>query len=466
MSKEKNMNKDNIQSNDNIPELQSPFEQLREVDANGKEWWNSRKLARVMGYGKYWNFERVMAKAQAWVTQKGYHLGEHFMEFIEMAELGSGAVREVTSIKLSRAACMAIAMNADRKKEMVKAAQEYFSATMTGDVAVRSMESTILLYKGVRGKTQVQVIFDTNTFWLSQQRMAELFGVDVRTINYHIKQIEESGEVHLSDAIRKIWISSDKWSGEVMMYNLDVVIAVGYRVNSYEATQFRIWSTQILKEYLTKGFVLDDERLKGKNVFGADYFDDLLDRIREIRLSERRYYQKITDIYSECSADYDKDSETTKLFFQTVQNMMHYAVTKQTAAEIIYERADAERPHMGLTTWKNAPDGRVIKSDVTIAKNYLSEKEVDSLNRLSNAFIDLAEQRAMDHVLMTMSDWKDLLGRYMELNNRALLPDAGRITHEQAEEKALAEYEKFRVIQDREIMSDFDRQLKMLFEGN
>ena len=419
-----------------------------------------------MGYGKYWNFERVMAKAQAWVTQKGYHLGEHFMEFIEMAELGSGAVREVTSIKLSRAACMAIAMNADRKKEMVKAAQEYFSATMTGDVAVRSMESTILLYKGVRGKTLVQVVFDTNTFWLSQQRMAELFGVTIPTINYHLDQIEQSGEIHLSDAIRKIRIPSDKWSGEVMMYNLDVVIAVGYRVNSYEATQFRIWSTKILKEYLTKGFVLDDERLKGKNVFGADYFDDLLDRIREIRLSERRYYQKITDIYSECSADYDKDSETTKLFFQTVQNMMHYAVTKQTAAEIIYERADAERPHMGLTTWKNAPDGRVIKSDVTIAKNYLSEKEVDSLNRLSNAFIDLAEQRAMDHVLMTMSDWKDLLGRYMELNNRTLLPDAGRITHEQAEEKALAEYEKFRVIQDREIMSDFDRQLKMLFEGN
>ena len=460
------MNKDNIQSNDNTPELQSPFEQLREVDANGKEWWNSRKLARVMGYGKYWNFERVMAKAQAWVTQKGYHLGEHFVEITEMAELGNGGIREVISVKLSRAACMSISMNADQKKEMVKVAQEYFSSTMTNDVAVRSMESTILLYKGARGKTQVQVVFDTNTFWLSQQRMAELFGVTIPTINYHLDQIEISGEIHLSDTIRKILIHSDKCSREVLMYNLDVVIAVGYRVNSYEATQFRIWSTKILKEYLTKGFVLDDERLKGKNVFGADYFDDLLDRIREIRLSERRYYQKITDIYSECSADYDKDSETTKLFFQTVQNMMHYAVTKQTAAEIIYERADAERPHMGLTTWKNAPDGRVIKSDVTIAKNYLSEKEVDSLNRLSNAFIDLAEQRAMDHVLMTMSDWKDLLGRYMELNNRALLPDAGRITHEQAEEKALVEYEKFRVIQDREIMSDFDRQLKMLFEGN
>ena len=450
----------------NISELQSPFEQLREVDAKGKEWWNSRKLARVMGYGKYWNFERVIAKAQAWTSQKGYHLGEHFVEFTEMAELGNGAVREVTSVRLSRAACMAIAMNADRKKEMVKVAQEYFSSTMTSDVAVRSMESTILLYRGVRGKTQVQVVFDTDTFWLSQQRMAELFGVDVRTINYHLKQIEESGEIHLSDAIRKIWIPSDKWSGEVLMYNLDVVIAVGYRVNSYEATQFRIWSTRILKEYLTKGFVLDDERLKGKNVFGADYFDDLLDRIREIRLSERRYYQKITDIYSECSADYDKDSETTKLFFKTVQNMMHYAVTKQTAAEIIYDRADAERPHMGLTTWKNAPDGRVIKSDVTVAKNYLSEKEVESLNLLSNAFIDMAELRARDHVVMTMADWKDVLNRYIELNNRALLPDAGRVTHEQAEEKALTEYEKFRVIQDREILSDFDRQLKSLFDGS
>ena len=456
----------NNTQNENIHELQSPFEQLREVDTEGKEWWNSRKLARVMGYGKYWNFERVIAKAQAWVTQKGYHLKEHFVEFIELAELGSGAVREVTSVRLSRTACMAIAMNADPKKDMVKVAQEYFSATLTDDVAVRSMESIILLYKGARGKAQVQVIFDTDTFWLSQQRMAELFGVTQQNISYHLQQIDESGEIHLSEGYKKYLYASDKWSENVAMYNLDVVIAVGYRVNSYEATQFRIWSTQILKEFLTKGFVLDDERLKGKNVFGADYFDDLLDRIREIRLSERRYYQKITDIYSECSADYDKDSETTKLFFKTVQNMMHYAVTNQTAAEIIYDRADAVRPHMGLTSWKNAPDGRVIKSDVTVAKNYLSEKEVDALNRLSNAFIDIAEQRAEDHVLMTMADWKDLLGRYMELNNRALLPDAGRITHEQAEEKALTEYEKFRVIQDREIMSGFDRQLKSLFDGH
>lgn len=447
----------------NVPELQSPFDQLCEVDADGKEWWNSRKLARVMGYGKYWNFERVIAKAQAWISQKGYHLGDHFIEITEMAELGSGAVREVTSIRLSRAACIAVVMNADKRKDMVKIAQQYFSATLAPDVVARSMEASILMYKGRRGNVQVQVIFDTNTFWLSQQRMADLFGVTVPTINYHLNQIEESGEIQLSDAIRKIKKTSDKWSGEVMMYNLDVVIAVGYRVNSYEATQFRIWATQILKEYLIKGFVLDDDRLKGKNIFGADYFDDLLDRIREIRISERRYYQKITDIYCECSSDYDKDSEETRLFFKTVQNMMHYAVTQQTAAEIIYDRADAERPHMGLTSWKNAPDGRVVKSDVTVAKNYLSEKEVESLNRLSNAFIDIAEQRAEDHVLMTMADWASLLKRYMNLNNRPMLSDAGRVTHNEAITKALTEYDKFRVIQDREIMSDFDQQLNLLF---
>jgi len=321
------------------------------------------------------------------------------------------------------------------------------------------------MYRGGHRKVQVQVVFDANTFWLSQQRMAELFGVTQQNISYHLSQIEESGEIHLSNTYKKVLYPSDKWSGEVMMYNLDVVIAVGYRVNSYEATQFRIWATGILKEYLTKGFVLDDERLKGKNVFGADYFDDLLDRIREIRISERRYYQKITDIYCECSSDYNKDSEETRVFFKMVQNIMHYAVTKQTAAEIIYDRADAERPHMGLTTWKNAPDGRVIKSDVTIAKNYLSEKEVESLNRLSNAFIDIAEQNAEDHILMTMADWSILLQKYMDLNNRPMLLDTGRVTHEQAIEKALTEYDKFRVIQDREIMSDFDKQLKLLF-GN
>ena len=448
--------------------MKSPFEAIKQTDEAGNEWWNSRQLAKAMGYTKYWNFERLMDKvAHALQVERGLERDEHFREIEEMAQLGNGTARRVTSVLLSRAACMGIACNADQRKPMVKMAREYFQGALTGKELAKGMEGNVLIYRSSTGKVNVSVLFNQETFWLSQQRMAELFGTAVSTINYHLKQIDECGEVHLSDAIRKIRIPSEQWDEQgVTLYNLDVVIAVGYRVNSYEATQFRIWAAKVLKEFIVKGFVLDDERLKGKTAFGEDYFEELLDRIREIRTSERRYYQKITDIYAECSYDYDKNSETTRLFYKTVQNMMHYAVTKQTAAEIIYDRADAERPHMGLTTWKNAPDGRVIKSDVTIAKNYLSEKEVESLNRLSSAFIDIAEQRAQDHILMTMTDWRDLLGRYMELNNRALLPDAGRITHEQAEEKALTEYEKFRVIQDREIMSDFDRQLKSLFDGN
>ena len=309
----------------------------------------------------------------------------------------------------------------------------------------------------------VSVLFNQETFWLSQQRMAELFGTAVSTINYHLKQIDECGEVHLSDAIRKIRIPSEQWDEQgVTLYNLDAVIAVGYRVNSYEATQFRVWATQVLKEFIVKGFVLDNERLKGKTVFGEDYFEELLDRIREIRTSERRYYQKITDIYAECSYDYDKNSETTRLFYKTVQNMMHYAVTHQTAAEIVYDRANAEKPYMGLTTWKNAPEGRIRKSDVTIAKNYLSEKEVRSLELLSTAFVDIAELRAERQQLMSMNDWKEQLVKFLSINDHDILPDAGRISHEQAEEKALGEYEKYRVIQDRTFLSDFDRLLDEL----
>ena len=290
-----------------------------------------------------------------------------------------------------------------------------------------------------------------------------MFGVTIPDITYHLKQINDSGEVQLSAAIKKILIPSDNCDEQgVMMYNLDAVIAVGYRVNSYEATQFRIWATKVLKEFIIKGFALDDERLKGKDVFGADYFDELLERIREIRTSERRYYQKITDVYAECSSDYDPQSEITKTFYKTVQNMMHYAVTHQTSAEIIYERADAEKPQMGLMTWKNAPNGRVIKSDVTIAKNYLSEKEVTQLNLLSTAYLDFAEDRALRHILMTMADWKALLEKYLQLTEHDILPDAGSISHEEAEAKALGEYEKFRRIQDETFLSDFDKFIDSL----
>ena len=440
-------------------EMQSPFEAIKETDAEGREWWNSRKLARLLGYLKYWNFERLIDKVATFLQQeKGLDLKEHMVEIEEMAQLNNGGWRQVKSIKLSRTACIAIATNADKKKPIVKAAREYFTSEMTSTEVATSIEGNVLIYRSSTGKVNVNVLFSNETFWLSQKRMSELYAVTIPDINYHLKQLDESGEVQLSTAIKKILIPSDNCEDAgTTLYNLDVIISVGYRVNSYEATQFRIWAREVLKEYIIKGFVMDDERLKGKNPFGADYFEELLDRIREIRTSERRYYQKITDIYAECSSDYDPKSDITKTFYKTVQNMMHYAVTHQTAAEIVYDRADAEKPHMGLMTWKNAPDGRVVKSDVTIAKNYLSEKKVSSLNLLTTAFLDMAEDRAHRHILMKMADWKALLERYLQISDRDILPDAGSVTHEEAEAKALGEYEKFWRIQDQTFLSDFDK---------
>ena len=453
-----------MKNNNNIPELQSPFEQLREIDADGKEWWNSRKLARLMGYMKYWNFERLMDKVATFLQQeKGLDLKEHMVEIEEMAQLNNGGYRQVTSFLLSRTACVAIAMNADKKKPITKVAQDYFTQKMDSKELATSFEGNVLIYRTSTGKVNVSVLFNNDTFWLSQKRMSELYNVTIQDISYHLIQINDSGELQLSTAIKKVLIPSDNCDDTgTILYNLDAIIAVGYRVNSYEATQFRIWAREVLKEYIQKGFVLDDERLKGKNPFGADYFEDLLDRIREIRTSERRYYQKITDIYAECSSDYDLKSEVTKTFYKTVQNMMHYAVSHQTAAEIIYNRANAEKTHMGLTTWKNAPDGRVVKSDVTIAKNYLSDKEIESLNLLTTAFLDMAEDRARRHIIMKMMDWKTLLERYLQISDRDILPDAGSVSHEEAEAKALGEYEKFWRIQDKTILSDFDRFIEGL----
>ena len=445
-------------------DMQSPFDAIKETDDEGREWWNSRKLARLMGYQKYWNFERLMDKVATFLQQeKGLDLKEHMVEIEEMAQLNNGGYRQVKSIKLSRTACIAIALNADQKKPIVKAAKEFFMSNMSSKELATSIEGNVLIYRSNTGKVNVNVLFSNETFWLSQKRMAELYAVTIPDINYHLKQLDESGEVQLSTAIKKILIPSDNCEDSgTIMYNLDVIISVGYRVNSYEATQFRIWARGVLKEYIIKGFVMDDERLKGKNPFGADYFEELLDRIREIRTSERRYYQKITDIYAECSSDYDPKSETTKLFYKTVQNMMHYAVTHQTAAEIIYDRADAEKPHMGLMTWKNAPDGRVIKSDVTVAKNYLSEQEVDELNTLTTAFLDIAERRARRHMITTMKDWKQVLEQYLKVADADILPNAGSVTHEEAETKALGEYEKFWRKQDETFLSDFDKFIEDL----
>ena len=448
----------------NPEEMQSPFDSIKEVDAEGHEWWNSRKLARLMGYMKYWNFERLMDKVATFLQQeKGLDLKEHMAEIEEMAQLNNGGYRQVTSFLLSRTACVAIAMNADKKKPITKIAQGYFTQKMDSKELATSFEGNVLIYRTSTGKVNVSVLFNNDTFWLSQKRMSELYNVTIQDISYHLIQINDSGELQLSTAIKKVLIPSDNCDDTgTILYNLDAIIAVGYRVNSYEATQFRIWAREVLKEYIQKGFVLDDERLKGKNPFGADYFEDLLDRIREIRTSERRYYQKITDIYAECSSDYDPKSEVTKTFYKTVQNMMHYAVSHQTAAEIVYNRANAEKPHMGLTTWKNAPDGRVVKSDVTTAKNYLSEKEIESLNLLTTAFLDMAEDRARRHIIMKMTDWKTLLERYLQLSDRDILPDAGSVSHEEAEAKALGEYEKFWRIQDKTILSDFDRFIEDL----
>ena len=328
------------------------------------------------------------------------------------------------------------------------------------------LNDKIVIYRSEDGETQLEVRINQDTVWLNAYQIAELFGRDSKTIRKHIANAikeELAGEVvvaNFATTTEHGAIEGKNQTHEVRFYNLDVIIAVGYRVNSYQATQFRIWATSVLKEYLIKGFVLDDERLKQGKHFGKDYFDDLLERIREIRTSERRYYQKITDIYAECSADYDSKSEITQHFFKMVQNMMHWAVTHQTAAEIIYTRADAEMPHMGLTTWKNAPDGRVQKSDSVIAKNYLSDKEVSQLDRLSNAFLDLAEIRAERHLITTMSDWKNRLDNFLSMNDYEVLQNAGSISTEEAKEKAYAEYDKFKLIQDKEYLSDFDKEIK------
>lgn len=264
----------------------------------------------------------------------------------------------------------------------------------------------ILLYATADGSVRVDVLYEDETFWLSQKKMAELFGVEVNTINYHLKEIFKSGELEEHSVIRNFrTTAADGKNYNTQFYNIDAIIAVGYRVNSHRATQFRIWSTKTLKEYIVKGFVLDDERLKQGKRFGKDYFDELLERIREIRASERRFYQKITDIYAECSVDYDAKSEQTQGFYKTVQNKLEWAITGKTAAEIIAARASSDKPNMGLTTWKNAPSGKVLKSDVGVAKNYLAEPELKELNRIVSMYLDYAENQAARQKPMKMSDW-------------------------------------------------------------
>jgi hypothetical protein len=324
--------------------------------------------------------------------------------------------------------------------------------------------SNFLFYSSNDGKIKVQVIIDNTkeTVWTTQKSMAEIFNVEVPAVSKHISNIFESGELQPEPTISKMEIVQTEGNREIKrtvdFYNLDMIIAVGYRVNSYQATQFRIWATKILKEYLTKGFALNDERLKqGSKLFGKDYFEELLEKIREIRASERRFYQKITDLYA-LSTDYDKNSPITQKFYATVQNKLHWAISNKTAAELIYTRASAKKPNMGLTTWKNAEyGGKILKMDVGNAKNYLSHDELKSLNLVVNMYLDYAELQASKNISMRMIDWAAKLDNFLRFNEYNILSGAGSISHDIAVSLAEREFEKYRVIQDREFKSDFDK---------
>lgn len=322
----------------------------------------------------------------------------------------------------------------------------------------------ILLYTTPNGKVKVEIYLQNETIWLSQQKIAGLFGVDRTVITKHLKNIFETEELDVNSVSAKIaHTAADGKKYSTLFYNLDAIISVGYRVNSSQATAFRIWATERLKEYIIKGFSMDDERLKNpNNIFGKDYFEEQLARIRDIRSSERRFYQKITDIYSSCSADYSKDNAITKTFFATVQNKLHWAITGQTAAEIISSRVDSAKENMGLTTWKNAPQGKIRKTDAGVAKNYLTEKELNGLNRIVTMYLDFAELQADRGVVMYMKDWIKRLDAFLQFNEVAILKDAGTVTHEVALALAVEAFEKYSILQDKLLESDFDKVVKKL----
>jgi hypothetical protein len=324
-------------------------------------------------------------------------------------------------------------------------------------------QTNFILYTGSDGDVNVEVFLKDETVWMTQKAMSLLFGKERSVITKHLKNIFSSGELEEKSNVQKMHFGhSDK---PIKFYNLDAIISVGYRINSYQATQFRIWATKTLKEYIIKGFVLDDERLKqGNRVFGKDYFDELLERIREIRASERRFYQKIADIYA-LSVDYDMNAPVTKDFFARVQNKLHWAITGKTAAEIIYDSADASKIYMGLTSWKQAPDGKILKSDVTVAKNYLNETHIKQLNRIVSAYLDLAENRAERGIIMKMEDWAKFLQGFLELSNYPILQDKGKVSALEAKLKADQEYKEYRVIQDKNYLSDFDKEVKRISRG-
>jgi len=325
---------------------------------------------------------------------------------------------------------------------------------------IRNSTAEFLIFTATAGEESIEVKVEGETVWLTQKLIAELFGKGRSTITEHLKNIFSEGELEEESVCRDFrHTGSDGKIYQTKFYNLDAIISVGYRVNSKRATQFRQWATRVLKEFAIKGFVLDRKRLENGSYLGVDYFEALLAQIREIRLSERKFYQKITDIYA-TSLDYDKDSGTTKAFFAKVQNKLHFAIHGHTAPELIVSRADSGREHMGLTSWESAPDGKIVKTDVVIAKNYLAKEELESLGRIVNAYLDLAEERAMRNIPMTMEDWAIRLDLFLEFNDREILQDGGKISAKIAQEHAYSEFEKYRIVQDRLFESDFDKVMK------
>ncbi len=333
---------------------------------------------------------------------------------------------------------------------------------MNGKKLIRNSTAEFLIFTGQAGEQSIEARYEDETLWLSQKLMAELFGVDVRTVSEHLKNIFASQELTAEAVIRKFRITaSDGKNYQTQFYNLDAIISVGYRVNSLRATQFRQWATGVLREFAIKGYVLDRQRMENGSFLGEDYFERLLAEIREIRLSERRFYQKITDIYA-TSVDYNKDAPTTRLFFAKVQNKLHYAIHGHTAAELIHKRADSSKSHMGLTSWENAPDGKILKTDVSVAKNYLTKDELDSLGRIVNAYLELAEDRARRKIPMSMEDWSTRLDAFLEFDDREVLQNSGIIPAKLAQTHAESEFEKYRIVQDRLFESDFDKVVKKL----
>ena len=322
--------------------------------------------------------------------------------------------------------------------------------------------SEFLIYTTSNGKVNVEIFLHNENIWLTQKMVAMLFDCSTDNVSLHLKNIFESGELVVNSVTEEFSVTADDGKKyRTKHYSLDAVIAVGYRVNSKKATQFRIWATERLKEYIIKGFTMDDERLKNPQyMFGRDYFEEQLARVRDIRSSERRFYQKITDIYAQCSVDYDSNEEITKQFFATVQNKLHFAISGQTAAEIIHTRVSSEKPNMGLTVWKNSPQGLIRKTDIDIAKNYLTEKELDGLNRIVTMYLDYAELQAQRGIAMRMGDWVEKLDAFLKFNEREILQDNGKVSHEVAATLAETEYEKYRIAQDRGYVSDFDREMK------